>query len=115
MLDELNDINSKEPSNSEEIDLSNKIDVYNETKKEVDEKNIINQIFIGFYETIYKCPKTNKYIYSFQVESFILFELENIKKFYNSDELTLDLCFKFYKRTQENSSFFLQFVQNDSN
>ena len=106
LLDELSDINSKEPSNSEEIDLSNKIDVYNETKKEVDENNIINQIFIGFYETIYKCPKTNEHIYSFQVESFILFELENIKKFYNSDELTLDLCFKFYKRTQENSSFF---------
>ena len=42
LLDELSDINSKEPSNSEEIDLSkNKIDVYNETKKEVDEKNII--------------------------------------------------------------------------
>ena len=106
LLDELSDINSKEPSNSEEIDLSNKIDVYNETKKEVDENNIINQIFIGFYETIYKCPKTNEHIYSFQVESFILFELENIKKFYNSDELTLDLCFQFYKRKQENSSFF---------
>ena len=53
--------------------------MYNEIKKEIDKnKNIINQLFIGFYETKYKCPKKNKYIYSIQIESFILFDLENI-------------------------------------
>ena len=53
LLNELNDGTSKEASKPEELDLSNKIAVYNEVKNEIDKNNIINQLFIGFYETIY--------------------------------------------------------------
>ena len=108
LLDELSDTNSnsREESCFGELDISNKSEIYNETKKEIDEKNIINQIFIGIYETIYRCQINKKNIYSFQVESFILFELENIKKYYKTDDLSLDLCFKYYIREQQNSSFF---------
>ena len=41
LLNELNDGTSKEASNSEELDLSNKIAVYNEVKNEIDKNNII--------------------------------------------------------------------------
>ena len=106
LLDELNNINSNEDSCLDEPDLSNKLEIYNETKKEIDENNIINQIFIGFYETIYECPIKKKNIYSFQIESFILFDLENIKKYFKKDDLSLDLCFQYFIREEQNSSFY---------
>ena len=105
LLDELKNINSNEDSCLDEPDLSNKLEIYNETKKEID-NNIINQIFIGIYETIYECPINKKNIYSFQIESFILFDLENIKKYYKKEDLSLDLCFQHFIREQQNSSFF---------
>ena len=112
LLNELNDGTSKEASKSEELDLSNKIAVYNEVKNEIDKNNIINKLFIGFYETIYICQEKRKYIYSFQVESSILFDLENIKNYHNKDELSLDLCFQYYIREQKNSTFFCNLCNN---
>ena len=106
LLDELSDGISKEPSNSGELNLSDKIEVYKETKKEIDYNNIINKIFIGIYESIYICKKKKKYIYAFQVESFILFDLENIKKHYDKEHLSLDLCFDYYIKDHEKSSFY---------
>ena len=40
-LEELNDQNSNESSFLDEIDLSNKLEIYKDTKKEIDERNII--------------------------------------------------------------------------
>ena len=53
-----------------------------------------------------------KDIFSFQIESFILFELENIKNYYKKDELSLDLCFQYHIRKQNNTSFFCNLCNN---
>ena len=110
---ELNEINSRESSLAGEIDFSKKEEIFKLTEKEFYSNNFINQLFLGFYETKYLCPNMeknkrlqNKHIYSFQIESFILFELEKIKNYYNKD-LSLDLCFQYFtKYDNEKSSFF---------
>ena len=66
LLNELND--SRETSEIEEINLSDKNEILNEVEKEIDKNNIINRLFIGIYETIYKCPITNSHIYSFEID-----------------------------------------------
>ena len=64
----------EESSEEKEIDLFNKLEVFKEHEKELD-KNIISELFIGFYETSYYCPNNNnKITYSFQSENFLLFE-----------------------------------------
>ena len=106
-LSELNEENSIEESeNSNNIDRSNKKEMFKEALKNIDENNIINKIFIGFYETIYRCPKKIINIYSIQTESFLLFELEKIKKYFDANKLSLELCFKYYYREQLNTEFY---------
>ena len=96
----------EESSEEKEIDLFNKLEVFKEHEKELD-NNIINKLFIGFYETSYFCPNNkNKITYSFQSESFLLFELEKIKNYFGTKELSISSCFNFYLRTQKKSSFF---------
>ena len=46
----------KEEETEKYLDLTNKEEVFREACKEVD-KNIINELFIGYYETAYKCKK----------------------------------------------------------
>ena len=84
---------------------SDKVQMFYEAEKEVDKKCIINHLFIGYYETEYKCPK-NSYIYSFESTSFILFNLENIYKYFNNKQLSIELCFEYYCSEHENTSFF---------
>ena len=111
LTNELNNNDSEESSIlSEEIDFSQKEEVYKITEKEFYDSNFINQLFLGFYEIEYLCPvKHNgekKYIYTFQIESFMLFELENIKNYYLKEDLSLDLCFRYFTKTEKNSSFY---------
>ena len=107
LLSELNDTNSQESSETEEIDLCKKEASFKETQNEIDEKNIINQLFCGYYETIYTCPVKNKEIYSFQNESFILFELEKIKNNLNEEgNLSLNSCFDYYNKEIPKTSFY---------
>ena len=88
----------------EEEDEETKL--FKENKREID-NNIINKLFLGYYETLYYCPKfENEINYAFQTESFILFELENIKKYFNKKELSIELCFNYYYRNQKKSSFY---------
>ena len=78
---------------------------FQHTLKWIDKDNIIYKTFIGFYESIYNCNiYTN--IYSFQEDSFLLFELEKIKKYFKNDKLSLELCFNYYYREQKNSEFY---------
>ena len=94
----LNQLTIEEDNNESDqnIDFKEKIQVFKETEKEVDKNNIINKLFIGFYEMIYKCGnKRNVYIYSFSYETFILFNLENISNYYRNKELTIDDCFEY--------------------
>ena len=104
LLNELSS-DSRETSEIEGIDLSDKNEILKDVEKEIDKDNIINKLFIGIYETIYKCPITNNLIFSFNIESNILFDLQNIKKYYNKENLTLDLCFEYYTRELQNNSF----------
>ena len=123
LTNELNVINSNDESSSGEINFSKKEEAYKPSEKEFNDANYINKLFIGVYETEYLCPvvrnKKNEYIYSFQIESFMLFELEKIKKFYNKNDLSLDLCFKYYTKTEQNSSFYCNLCKmthiNESN
>ena len=68
---------SKEDDNESVIvenNLDDKIEMFQEAEREVDENMIINKLFLGYYETIYKCPeKQNINIYSFQYQTFLLF------------------------------------------
>ena len=108
-LNELNKENDDENENEDSLslDFSNKVQMFNETKKEIDQNNnIINNLFIGYYYTMYKCLETQTNIYSFQTESFILFDLGKIKKYFGNINLSLDLCFKYYYRKQLDSSFY---------
>jgi ubiquitin C-terminal hydrolase len=97
---------SEEPKFSEEPCCSNKENMFKEAQNEVDENCIINQLFVGYYETIHLCPIKHKNIYSFQNESFILFELEKIKDYFDKKDLSLDLCFQYYYRIIPKDSFF---------
>ena len=104
-LKELNLKNNIEESRNKDIDYSNKTEIFKEAIKKID-NNIINKIFIGYYETIFKCSKYNIDTYSIQTEYFLLFELEKIKNYFNTNKLSLELCFKYYYREQLNTEFY---------
>ena len=95
-------------SSHRSYNFTNKLDIFNQAKKEVDQKCIINKLFIGYYETEYHCPK-GKNVYSYESNSFILFNMENILKYYKEENLSLKNCFEYYSRLQEKSSFFCSF------
>ena len=108
LLVELNTNKSfkEESSEEKELDLFNKLEVCREHEKELD-KNIINDLFAGFYETSYYCQNIkNKITYSFQSEYFLLFEIEKIKNYFKTKELSIELCFSYYLRSQNKNSFF---------
>ena len=87
------------------IDLTDKNQVFQEMYKEVDMNNIINKLFIGFYETKYKCKKNPKdFIYSFSSESFISFNLEKASNHFRNNYVTIENCFEYnYDRTYTTS------------
>ena len=108
LLVELNTNKSfkEESSEEKELDLFNKLEIFREHEKELD-KNIINDLFAGFYETSYYCQNNkNKITYSFQSEYFLLFEIEKIKNYFKTKELSIELCFSYYLRSQNKNSFF---------
>ena len=109
-LTELNndDSDNKSYSNTEP-DYSNKLQVFEEIKNEIEQNNnIINKLFIGYYYTIYDCKKSKSNTYSFQTESFILFDLPKIKKyFFNQKELSFNFCNKCKKTHLGESNQFL--------
>lgn len=106
LLSELNEENESNESDLQ-IDFSNKLQAFNDALREIkNNNNIINAIFIGFYETIYYCRMKKVNIYSFQNYSFILFDLEKIAKNYNKNKLNLELCFKYYYREKRDNDFY---------
>ena len=104
-LNKDNDSDNDEESNKD-IDFTNKREVFEEELMMIKKDNhIINELFIGYYENIYYCKKTNINTYSFETESFILFNLENIKKHFNTSNLSIELGFKYYYKEKLNSEF----------
>ena len=90
----------------ENVDLTKKLDVFKITKDEVYD-NIINNLFIGFYETIYNCKNNKKMkTYAFSTESFISFNLEKITQYYKNKTLRIEDCFKYNYNRSYKTSFF---------
>ena len=110
-LTELSEKNKTDISNKEtyssELYCNNKIKMFEETLIKIEEKNnIINELFIGYYENMYYCNIKRQFTYSFQTDSFIIFELEKIQKYFGTNKLSLKLCFEFFSRQKENSTFY---------
>ena len=116
ILTELTIENENTEDNSGPLNYSDKLQMFKESEKEIKQNyNIINQIFIGYYYTMYNCLETKSNTYSFQTETFIIFDLEKIKKYSKTDKLNIDLCFKYYYRTQSNSSFYCNTCEKTHN
>ena len=109
LLDELKTENNDEiteTSNANDNDNdNNKHSMYQEAKKETDD-NIINNLFIGYYEIVYECKNQNYNVYSFTSESFILFNLEKIKEYYQKYEFTIEECFAYNFKRKYATDFF---------
>ena len=58
LLTELTNDGSQK-SSIRSYNCTDKVQMFNEAEKEVDKKCIINNLFIGYYETEYKCPKNS--------------------------------------------------------
>ena len=104
-LSELNNDNDNKSIYSI-VSFSLNKNIFEQNLKEIDQNNIINKLFIGYYETIYYCSQKRTNIYSFQADSFIIFDLGKIQTYFGTDKLSIESCFKYYYREQENSSFY---------
>ena len=89
---------------NEKKNISKKSDGFSKTKNKIDNVNIINDLFIGYYKTICKCKKCKMEFYQLIKESFILFDLEKISIYYENESLTIEDCFDYnYSRKYKNS------------
>ena len=114
---ELDEDFNPEESESPEINFNDKNCLFKETEKEINKENIINKLFVGYYIYEYECKKYNIPVYSFQNESFLLFELTKIKKYFenigDNGKLSIEKCLKYYSREQSNSSFYCNKCQDE--
>ena len=90
---------------------SEKIQMFKDLENEIDQNNIINKLFIGYYENIYKCETYNKYTFSFNTEAFIIFNLQQISNYYNNAELSLEDCFEYNFGRRYSTSFYCSICQ----
>ena len=115
LSDELKIQNDDEISIENNVNITDKRLMYEEAKKETD-KNIINDLFIGYYEIKYQCSKYLN-IYSFSSESFILFNLEKIFYHYHKNVFTIEECFAYnFKRNYKTDFFCGRYnkIENDN-
>ena len=87
-----------------EKEFGNKKEMFNEIKNEIDYNLIINEFFLGFYESEYKCKcKKENYKYIFQNEYRIVCPLEEISQYYyNKSNITINDCFEYNKKKKTN-------------
>ena len=106
ILNELSIEDNNTPSLIFDSNMSEKIKIFKEIEGEVDKNNIINKLFIGFYEIIYKCSSDIYNIYSFNYENCIIFNLQSIAQYYNKEKLSLNDCFEYNFNKKSNTSFY---------
>ena len=102
----INENESNCKSCESEFNYNDKKKMFEEALKEIDQTNIINKLFIGYYYTQYFCKEKKINTFSFQTESFILFDLEKIKNHFDNKKLSIDLCFDYYFKKTSESSFY---------
>ena len=86
---------------------TSKLSVFSETYNEMDKDNKINDLFMGYYEIIYKCKKDPSVnVYSFSTDAFISFNLEKISNFWQNNQLKLEDCFEYNFNRRYNTAFF---------
>ena len=92
---------------SENYNPLNKDSVFKEAYNEMDKHNTINNLFMGFYEIIYKCENyPNVHVYSFTNDAFILFNLVAISEYWKNNQLRLEDCFEYNYNRRYNTTFF---------
>ena len=94
---------SSDKTVSYEENFDNKYTMYRNAFDQIDFNNIINKLFVGFYEREFKCQKGHLK-YSFLSEYKINFPLEKIYQYSNKKNYNLDIydCFDYYQRIQNN-------------
>ena len=103
-------VENKEEEEYEDYDLNDKNKIINKLKKEMKE-NIIYKYLNVYNLVTYICesPKHGpKNIYSYESDSNIAFNLENIikKKNYKNYEINLEDCFEYKQQTKYNNQFY---------
>ena len=98
----VNDINDENEINEDNLGKT----VQFESVEKLLDKNIINELFSGYYITSTTCKEKtkNKVYYSFQNESFISFDLRRVYKNCKND-LTIDSCFKEYYKPKKSEYY----------
>ena len=109
-LSELTEDKEKE-LHQQNYDLTKKEDAFKISKDEIDnDNNIINQLFIGYYETVYKCKRSRGSrkinTYYFSTETSIIFNLEKISDYFKNTKLTIEDCFDYNYLRNNKTKFF---------
>ena len=92
---------------NEDYDPTNKLSVFKETYNEIDNKNTINDLLLGYYDITYKCKNNpNIKLYSFSTDAFILFNLEKISKYWQNNQLKIEDCFEYNYNRRYDTSFY---------
>ena len=115
-LNELTKEKNEKNSNEEKVvDLTKKLESFKVSNDDID-NNIINYLFIGHYETAYKCQNfKNIYTYSFNPDTYILFDLEKISKYDENKNLSIYDCFEYNYQRNNKTSFFCDKCKQEEN
>lgn len=103
---ENNNYSSDKVSANYENNVESKKVMFNDALKDIDPDIIINKLFVGFYESEYKC-KNGHTKYYFQNEYHILLPLQEIHENLNYKKKNLNIydCFNYLYGSQKDLSF----------
>ena len=99
--EELNQVKNKSDSNNNNLfyDQTNQISMYNNFKTDFEKNNnsIISDLFYSTNCNLTKCNFCNKIIYNYQIYFFLVFPLEEVRKFKinNSNNNMINSCVNF--------------------
>ncbi len=100
LLSELEKNDLLEENINHENNIKNKESIFNDIYKEIDMNNIINKLFLGFYESEYKCKNKHEQYY-IQNDYYLIFPLQEIYENLNyKNEINLYNCFEYLQRNK---------------
>ena len=104
LLSELEKNDLLEENIIHENKIESKESMFDEIYKEIDMSIIINKLFLGFYESEYKC-KNNHEQYYFQNDYYLIMPLQEIYENSNyKNEINLYDCFEYLQRNKNEIS-----------